>query len=133
MIATRLLATMLAGADSGGFWFPTQASQAAPAIDFIFDFILWVSTAFFALIVGLMLIFVVKYRRRAGVGPQSSPTHNTKLELAWSILPSILLVAMFYLGAKVYIDLRQPPEDAYEIIVTGQKWSWSFTYPNGHV
>ena len=133
MIAGRLVTAVLAQSGGGGFWFPTQASRHAPEVDWIFDFILWVSTIFFALIITLMVVFVIKYRRRAGVAVGSTATHNTKLELAWSIGPGLLLVFMFYLGAKAYLDMRSPPEDAYEIYVTGQKWSWSFTYPNGHV
>jgi cytochrome c oxidase subunit 2 len=133
MLLARLASALVAQPDSGGFWFPAEASQNAPQVDSIFNFILWVSAAFFALIVALMIAFVVKYRRRAGVKPEASPSHNTKLELAWSIIPGILLLFMFYFGAKAYVDLRTPPDDALEIFVTGQKWSWSFTYPNGHV
>lgn len=133
MIAARLLAALAAQAGSDSFWFPVQASETAPEVDFIFDFILWVSTLFFVVIVALMVLFVIRYRRRAGRGPEATATHNTKLELLWSIGPAILLVFMFFMGARVYMDLRTPPEDAYEINVTGQKWSWSFAYPNGHV
>lgn len=133
MIALPLLAAAVSQADQGSFWFPVQASRYAPEVDFLFDFILWISTAFFVVIIAVMAVFIIRYRRRAGVGPKKTPTHNTALELTWSILPGILLVVMFWMGAKAFIGLREPPDDSYEVGVTGQKWNWSFAYPNGHV
>ncbi len=133
MIATYLASALVGQADTGSFWFPAQASENAPAVDFLFNFILYISAFFFALVITLMVVFVVRYRRRAGVEAQKTATHNTKLELAWSIIPGILLMTMFVMGAKAYVEMRNPPDDALEIQVTGQKWAWSFTYPNGHV
>ncbi len=122
----------LALGDSSGFWLPSEASTTAPKVDWVFFFILAVSTVFFAVTLFVLLSFIIKYRRRAGVAPSPSAAHNTKLELAWSIIPGGLMLVMFYLGVTTYIDMRTPPEDALEVRVTGQKWSWSFTYPNGH-
>jgi len=133
MIALPLLAAAVGQSDQGSFWFPAQASRYAPEVDFLFNFILWISTVFFVVIIALMVLFIIRYRRRAGVAPEKTATHNTALELTWSILPGILLLVMFWMGAKAFIGLREPPEDSYEIAVTGQKWTWSFTYPNGHV
>ena len=117
-----------------GSWMPVQASTGAPAVDRLFFFILWLSVAFFVLIVGLMVLFVVRYRRRAGrTAPDASPSHNTALELTWTIIPLILVIVIFAWGFKVFMDMSTPPGNAYEVLVTGQKWKWLFTYPNGHV
>jgi cytochrome c oxidase subunit 2 len=93
--------------------------------------IFWVSTVFFLVIVGVMCYFVIKYRRRPGVGPQPSSSHNTTIEILWSVLPSIILVWFFYQGAWDYLEYKYPPDDAEEIVVTGKKWDWTFTYPDG--
>jgi cytochrome c oxidase subunit 2 len=115
------------------FWMPSRASTGAEGVDRVFLFIFGVSVFFFALIVGLMLLFVIRYRRREGVEAERTATHHLGLELAWTLVPLVLVLAIFYLGFTAYMDLATPPANAYEVNVTGQKWKWLFTYPNGHV
>ncbi len=112
---------------------PPQGSTTAAGVDTVFNFIFWLSLFFFALIVGQMLLFIIRYRRRAGVEAEKTPTHSTPLELTWLIIPLVLVIVIFYLGFKTFLDIRTPPKDAYEVQVTGQAWKWLFTYPNGYV
>jgi cytochrome c oxidase subunit 2 len=117
---------------SGEYWFPEQASSFAGEVDYLFMAIFWISTLFFAGIVGSMIYFVLKYRRKGNViDPQPSPSHNTAIEILWSVLPSILLVWMFYVGAETYFEMRVPRDDAEEIQVTAKQFGWVFTYPDG--
>ncbi len=119
--------------EDGTFWLPPQASTQAPQTDLAFYFIYWVSVFFFILIVFLMTVFVFRYRRRVeGEGPRVNVTHNTPLELVWTTIPLILVVVMFYMGFRGFMDLMNPPADAMDVYVLGQKWNWNFTYPNGH-
>lgn len=117
----------------GSFWFPEAASGMASSTDTLFDLIMWISIFFMVLITALLLGFVWKYRRRPGVKAERTATHQTSLELLWTVIPTILVVFIFYFGISAYIELRTPPADATEIQVTGQKWNWIFTYPNGSV
>jgi cytochrome c oxidase subunit 2 len=120
-------------ADSG-FWMPVQGSTGAVVVDRIFSLILWVSVFFFVLIVSLMVLFVVRYRRRAGrEGAEPSPRHNTALEVTWTAIPILIVIVIFVWGFRAFLNLNVPPANAYEVLVTGQKWKWLFTYPNGHV
>jgi len=102
-------------------------------VDQVFYFILIVSAVFYVLILGLMLAFVIKYRRREGQGPEPSPSHSTSLEMLWTIIPTILVAVMFIWGFWGYMEMRQAPDDSYEIQVLAKKWAWSFVYPNGHI
>ncbi len=116
----------------GDYFFPVQAAEGAAENDFLFWAILWISTLFFVLIVVLMLYFAWKYRRRPGhekALPSSS--HNTSLEIIWSVIPSIILVWIFYAGANGYFQSRVAPESAEDIWVTAQQFSWTFTYADG--
>ncbi|MGV8039441.1 MAG: cytochrome c oxidase subunit II [Thermoanaerobaculaceae bacterium] len=128
-----LLGTVQAGGQGGGFWMPPPASTTAGEVDALFHFILWLSAFFFALIVGLGVLFVVRFHRRRAATPEPSASHNTALELTWTIIPLILVVVIFGWGFKVFLDMNTVPADAYEVQVTGQKWKWLFTYPSGHV
>jgi heme/copper-type cytochrome/quinol oxidase subunit 2 len=79
----------------------------------------------------LMVYFTFKYRRRPGAVPLRSANHNTILELSWSVIPTILLVWMFFEGFWGFADQIVAPGEAPEFVVTARKWSWSLTYPNG--
>lgn len=117
---------------STSYWFPEQASSFAGEVDFLYMAIFWISLVFFVAIVATMVYFCIKYRRKDGViAPEPSPSHNTAIEILWSVLPSILLVWMFYVGAESYFNMRTPREDAEEIQVTAKQFAWIFTYPDG--
>ena len=116
------------------FWMPSQASSTASEVDTVFYVIYWISVFFFALIVGLMTWFVIRYRRRGhGETVGHMPTHSLALEITWTAIPVIVSAILFVVGFKSYMNLATPPGNAYEISVTGQKWQWFFTYPNGFV
>ncbi|MBK8013531.1 MAG: cytochrome c oxidase subunit II [Deltaproteobacteria bacterium] len=121
-------------ANEGTFWFPPQASTGAEAVDFAYNFIYWVSVVSFVVVVSLMCFFALRYRRRARgeLPPERTASHNTVLEVGWSIPVALTGGILFYLGAVSFLDSRSPPSDAYEISVKAMKWAWSFTYPNGH-
>ena len=130
MLSERL--SLLSEANDGSsFSFPTQASTFAAKSDWLYHSIFWISFAFFAVIIVLMVYFVVKYRRREGERAEPSPSHNTWMEITWTLVPTVLLVWMFYEGALGFLNLRNPPADAIEIQVRAKQWSWAFTYPNG--
>jgi len=115
------------------FWMPSRSSTTAAAVDSVWSLILWISTFFFVLITVLMVVFVFRYRGGRGQGAKGSKDHNTALEVTWTVIPILLVIVIFWVGFEVYMDMAVPPEDAYEVQVTGQKWKWLFTYPNGYV
>ncbi len=119
---------------SGSFWMPPQGSTASGEVDSVFYIIYWISVFFFALIVGMMAWFVVRYRQRRRTDEAApSAHHNLGLEITWTAIPVLVSAAIFVLGFKSFMNIVTPPAGAYEIQVTGQKWQWFFTYPNGHV
>ena len=104
-------------AQAEGFWLPPPDSTLAETADPLFWFIFWVSAFFFALIVLLMTVFVVVYRRRAGHDPGPSPSHNTPLEITWSVIPLVIVIVIFYWGFVGYMEMSVPVANAYEIRV----------------
>lgn len=127
-----LSATALLAQTTESFWLPPPDSTTAGSVDALFYLILWISLFFFVLIVGLMTLFVILYRRRSeGAAPGESASHNTLLEITWSVIPLGIVILIFYLGFVGYMDMRLPPREAYEIDVVARQWSWQFTYSNG--
>ena len=114
------------------YWFPEQASSFAGSIDSLFMDIFWISLAFFVAIVVVMVYFCFRYKRKDGViDPQPSSSHNTTVEILWSVLPSILLVYMFVEGGKTFWEMKVPKTNSEEIQVIAYKYGWQFVYPNG--
>lgn len=112
-------------------WFPESASTFAQDNDWLFGFISVVCIIFFIPIAFALFYFAVKYRKPKGGKAESNASHNTPLELAWSIGPSFFLVGMFVLGAKAYLDHRTVPDGANEVKIQAFKWGWTVDYGGG--
>ncbi|TVQ30668.1 MAG: cytochrome c oxidase subunit II [Phycisphaeraceae bacterium] len=115
----------------GGVGLHRKGSTFVTQHDMLFWFIFWLSVFFFVLLMGLSAYFIFKYRRRPGVPAQRSASHNTPLELTWSVVPLVILLGLFFWAFHVYMDMHMAPGDAEEINVTAQKWAWSWVYDNG--
>jgi cytochrome c oxidase subunit 2 len=115
----------------GSFWLPTQSSSVAPVHDDLFTALLWISGFFVALIALLMIYFVIRYRATSEEQHVRGPTKNVALEIAWTAIPLLINIVLFYIGVKQYIHLDTPPSNAYEIQAVAQKWNWHFSYLNG--
>jgi len=114
----------------GTFWMPPQASSFAAEVDFVYYFIYWIDIVFFVGLMGTMIWFAIRYRQREEGEPTSPIKGSHTVELIWAVGPSFFLIAMFVLGFKSYLTQSIPPADAMEVRVTGQKWNWSFSYPD---
>ncbi|MDX2131684.1 MAG: cytochrome c oxidase subunit II [Planctomycetota bacterium] len=108
-----------------------SATMAGRETDEMFIWLWWFCVVWFVGLMALMAYWVVKYRRRPGKIAPMSPSHNTRLEIAWTVIPSLFLVYMFFKGFKGYIGQLLAPGDAIVMNVTGAKWYWQLTYPNG--
>ena len=110
---------------------PEPAAKYADTMDPIWDLILWITTFFFLIIVGTLILFMIKYHRRKGRVLEEAPTHHTFLEIAWTIIPLIIVIALFFIGAQGFNESNAIPSNAYHIAVHGVQWHFDFIYPNG--
>ena len=113
------------------FWLEPAASTSAQQHDRVFYTVLYVTGFFFVLVVALMLLFIVLYRRRKGALPEPGPTHNTPLEIVWTGIPLVVVIVLFVMGLRAFLDFDTPPSDAEVIDVEARQWAFTFTYPNG--
>ncbi|MEW6051536.1 MAG: cytochrome c oxidase subunit II [Candidatus Zixiibacteriota bacterium] len=116
---------------TGTLWLPPANSTIAGEVDPLFHFILYGSIAMFAIVAAGILYFSWRYRRRGADRLNAAATHNTPLEIIWTVIPTILVMIVFVWGFKTFIKMHVAPKDALEIKVTAQKWFWTFDYPTG--
>jgi cytochrome c oxidase subunit 2 len=114
------------------FWLPEQASTFTEAMDSVFYGYYYLSLFVLIAITGILIYFGIKYRRKNNEQPaKKQVTHNTTMEVAWTVIPTLIFMVLFYLGWKGYMNMTIAPEDTLNINVVGQKWSWTFNYENG--
>jgi cytochrome c oxidase subunit 2 len=102
-------------------------------VDGLFYFTYIVCIFFFVLILGVLLFSVVKYRRKTWDQPAASnTTHNTPLEVVWTVIPLIIVMVMFAWGFKGCLDMTTEPHEATRnrYKARASQWSWVFSYPN---
>ena len=105
-------------------------SAQTSTVDSVFIFITSISVFFLLLITFLMVYFIIKYNKKRNTRPQNIEG-NTALEIIWTVIPTIIVLFMFYFGWKGFEFLRKAPEDALQVKVTARMWSWMFEYENG--
>lgn len=104
--------------------FPDQASTFAKQVDEI-GLALTVLTAFFSILVFVLLtVLAIRYRRGSKVNRVTSGSHNTWVEIAWTLPPMGLALMMFIWNVKPFAEVFNPPPDAEEIFVIGKRWMW---------
>ncbi|MBW8326391.1 MAG: cytochrome c oxidase subunit II [Prolixibacteraceae bacterium] len=108
----------------------TNASNFVTGVDKAFVFIMGVSFIFLIGLTFTMLYFVFKYNRKKN--PQATQIKgSTKLEIIWTVIPTILVLVMFYYGWAGWAPMRKAPDDSFNIQVTSRMWNFTFQYENG--
>jgi cytochrome c oxidase subunit 2 len=106
--------------------------SATPVMDDIVwfhDLLLWVIGAISLFVLALLIIIVVKFNAQANPTP-SRTTHHTLLEVAWTVVPVIILVLIALPSFRIlFFQLNTPPADL-TIKATGKQWYWSYAYPD---
>src|SRR5689334_5968647 len=111
--------------------FPDAASTLAPRVDHLYFFLIAVS-AFFAVVVTLLvIIFAVKYRRRH-VNEVGTQIHGSLiLELIWAALSFFIAVGVFVWGGSGHFAIARPAGGAVDIFGVGKQWMWKFQHREG--
>jgi len=111
--------------------FPIQASAQAIPIDLMIQGHLWLIAFLFALVVVFMVYALFLFRRREGDEGEGDYFHgHTGLEIAWTVLPMIIVIAFGYWATVDLAELTRPKENEVIVNAKGFQWSWQFSLPN---
>jgi cytochrome c oxidase subunit 2 len=122
----------LAGLGQPSPWqlgFQQPATPVMENIIWFHDLLLWIITAIAAFVLLLLVIVIVRFNARSNPTP-SRTTHNTLLEVAWTLIPVVILVTIAVPSFKLlFLQQTIPPADV-TVKATGKQWSWSYSYPD---
>jgi cytochrome c oxidase subunit 2 len=123
---------VLAAAGQAVPWQLGMQDSVTPVMDYItwfHDYLLYVITAIAAFVLALLIIVMVRFNARANPVP-SRTTHNTTVEVLWTLIPVIILAAIAIPSFKLlFLELNVPAADL-TIKATGKQWYWTYSYPD---
>jgi cytochrome c oxidase subunit II len=111
--------------------FPEQASSVAPYVDGLYLGLVVITGAVSLLIWFAIFYLAIKYRRRPDNELAQEQEPPVALELAWTIIPTIIFIGIFVAGAWVFFRIQRVPSNALEVYATGRQWMWKFQHPTG--
>jgi cytochrome c oxidase subunit 2 len=110
-----------------GLGFQPAATELARDLQWLDGMILWIITAISIFVVALLAIVIVRYNRRANPEPASF-THNTPIEVLWTVGPILILLFIGSFSLPVLFKQQEIPEGEVNIKVTGYQWYWGYEY-----
>lgn len=111
----------------GGINFQPAATDLAVGMQKLDWMILVIITAVCVFVAALMLYAIVRFNRRANPNP-SSFTHHTPVEIAWTLIPIVILVFIGSFSLPQLFNQQEIPEADITIKVTGYQWYWGYEY-----
>jgi cytochrome c oxidase subunit 2 len=109
---------------------PLAASTGAET-DFLLLGLVGVSLAVLALVFGLMLVYVIRYRHDSPVHRHELGEKSFRFEISWTAATLVIFFGLFIWGSVIYVRLYQPPTNALKIYVVAKQWMWKIEHAGG--
>jgi cytochrome c oxidase subunit II len=125
----------LAGMGQPSPWQMGLQDSATPImsdITWFHDVLLWITAGISAFVLALLLIIIVRFNARANPTPTRT-THNTFLEVLWTILPVIILACIAVPSFRLLFIQLDVPKPDLTIKATGEQWFWTYVYPDNNI
>ncbi len=108
-----------------------RASNWAGQVDALMLAALGLSTLIGLVLAGLVVGYVVRYRRGRAAPRRAHYEHEERLEFLWTLVPLLIFVGLFVWGGKIFLDMSLPPADALDIHGVAKQWMWKFQHASG--
>jgi cytochrome c oxidase subunit II len=111
-------------------WDGQEASTAAPKIDDLLNVMIVLSSFVFSLVMVMLFYALYKFKAKPGDESDGEPIHgNTKLEIAWTLIPTIIVLFGAGYSWSVLNDIEAKAADSLRVDVFSQQYAWGFGYP----
>jgi cytochrome c oxidase subunit 2 len=110
-------------------WLPEEASAEAGPVDDLYNALAVASVFVFALVVSILTVSVLRFRRRFGDESDGKPIHgHTGLEVVWTAIPAVLMTGAAIASGVVLGNIEETKPNTKKIVVTAEQFAWSFAY-----
>jgi cytochrome c oxidase subunit 2 len=106
-----------------------SASPVMSEVAWFHDFLLYIITGITVFVLALLLIVIVRFNGRANPTPTRT-THNTLLEVVWTVVPVVILVVIAVPSFKLLFFQQHIPPADLTVKATGKQWYWTYSYPD---
>jgi heme/copper-type cytochrome/quinol oxidase subunit 2 len=121
------------GTGWGQWWLPPNHSVHGGQIDTLFVWIFWITMVAFVAVEIVLVVFLIKYRHRPEKKKAVFTHGNTRLEMAWTLAPAVILAVLALASKKVWDNFRYADssrdEGRAQVLVIGQQFKWNVIYP----
>jgi cytochrome c oxidase subunit II len=130
LLATIALTVVMSAVMVSINWNGQEASTAAPKIDDLLNVMIVLSSFVFSLVMVMLFYALYKFRAKPGDESDGEPIHgNTRLEIAWTLIPTIIVLFGAGYSWKVLDEIETKKDDHLTVSVFSQQYAWSFAYP----
>ena len=109
----------------------SEASPGASETDWLIGSLLGISCLVLALVLGLMFLYVIRYRHGSGTDRGKLAEKTWRMEVAWTGVTLLAFFGLFIWGADLFVRINKPHPNALTINVIGKQWMWKAEYPGG--
>jgi cytochrome c oxidase subunit 2 len=111
-------------------WLPENASKEGERIDFVFWFVTAICIGIFSVVASISVYSLVKFRAKPDDDSDGPPVHgHTGIEIAWTAIPLILVVAMIIVSSVALAQNDRNPSNSMRVEILGQQFAWMVAYP----
>src|SRR5918911_3526505 len=110
---------------------PERASTFSWNVDALYFYLSGVTLFFTLLISGVLIFFVIRYRRRTPYEIPRPVAGSHKLETLWTVIPFLIAMSMFAWGTSLIFEVYRAPKNSMEIYVVGKQWMWKVQHSTG--
>ena len=111
---------------------PEAASRVAQQTDYLYWGLICASVAVCVIVFIPLVYFLFKYRAGKPADRSYKYLPQTKIEVTWTVIPTLIFMCFYAWGARHYFVIERPPPDAMEIDVVGKQWMWKMQHPEGN-
>ncbi len=131
VVAMLVLTALIAVPMTQIHWDGTQASTAAHKIDTLLNVMIVLSSFVFSIVLVMLFYSIWRYRAKPGDEGDGEPIHgNTKLEIAWTAIPTVIVLFGAIYSWVVLDKLEAKAPDSIPIDIVAQQYKWTFNYPD---
>lgn len=113
----------------GGFYLQESATPVMDDLVFVYNLVTYIISAIVAFVLGLMAFIMIRYREKANPVP-SKTSHNTLIEVIWTIVPVIILFVMSVYSMRLLYKQDVIKDTELTVKAVGNVWNWTYTYPD---